>query len=459
VRPSRIFRTTSFRLTLLYAALFGVSVAVLFAIIYWATAGAMSQGLDAAVETELAALRDEYRAAGERAVVAVIARRESPARRVRMSYLFDDARGRHLAGDLPPGSWHEGWYEIPVPESPRQEEHVEGASMRIKGMRLPGGHLLAVGQDTERLRETRELIVAAFGWAIVVTIVLALLGGAAISSAFLRRVEAIERTSRRIMDGDLSLRVPLQGTDDELDRLAAGLNRMLDRIQALMEDLRQVSNDIAHDLRTPLSRLRQRLESVQATARTADDYAAAVEAAVADVDGILGTFSALLRIAQIESGARRAGFIKIDLSELFSDIADAYGPVAEDNGQTLDAAVTPGISARGDRDLLAQMLANLVENALRYSPSGSTIRLCLEDTAQGPIGAVADSGPGIPESEREKVFQRFYRLDASRSTPGNGLGLSLVKAVAHLHGIEVRLTDNEPGLKVALKFRRATVDR
>jgi len=208
----------------------------------------------------------------------------------------------------------------------------------------------------------------------------------------------------------------------------------------------------AHDLRTPLTRLRQRLEAARAGARTAEETGAAIDEAIGEVDELLGTFSALLRIAQIESGTRRAGFAAVDLSAVFRKIADAYAPVAEDQGQSLDIAVADGVSYRGDRQLLEQLLANLVENALRHTPPGASISLSLQEGPSGPLGVVADTGPGIPEHARAKVFQPFYRLETSRSTPGSGLGLALVAAIADLHRIRVDLSNNEPGLKVSLGF-------
>ena len=261
--------------------------------------------------------------------------------------------------------------------------------------------------------------------------------------------------ARHIMDGHLNERVPSRGKADEFDRLAANLNAMLDRIQQLMQGLHQVSSDIAHDLRTPLSHMRQRLELARLKAASAADYDAAVERAVADIDGILGVFAALLRIAQIEAGARREGFAPIDLSGVFETIIDTYGPVADDSGHRLTGTVAPGQRIRGDRQLLTQMLANLVENTIRHTPPGTGITVSLAPGPDGPVGQVRDTGPGIPEAAQQKVFQRFFRLDASRMTPGSGLGLSLVAAVAQLHEIRLALSDNRPGLAVTLDFAEA----
>jgi len=454
VHPGKIFRTASFRLTLLYAGLFAASVTVLFAIIYWTIAATMAQQLDTAVEAEVAVLADEFRRGGPASVTAAIRRRSTLPKRAGTFYLFQDQHALRLAGDLPPRQWRDGWHEMATPAGSHdaEGEHGDEAPIRAKVIRLQGGYLLAVGQSTDRLQETREIVIGAFGWAFGVTLVLALVGGAVISAAFLRRVETIERTSRQIMDGELNLRLPRRGTGDELDRLADGVNRMLDRIQELMGGLRQVGNDIAHDLRTPLSRLRQRLESARSTAKSVPDYEAAVEEAIAEADRMIDTFSSLLRIAQIESRSRRSGFAELDLSQVFADVGEIYAPVAEDRAQSLHVAVQPGIRILGDRDLLTQMLVNLVENALRHSQTGARIELRLERGPDGVVGTVADNGPGVPESEHAKVFQRFYRLDTSRSTPGSGLGLSLVAAVADLHGVAVELRDNHPGLLVRLKF-------
>ena len=221
----------------------------------------------------------------------------------------------------------------------------------------------------------------------------------------------------------------------------------------LMEGLKQVSNDIAHDLRTPLSRLKQRLEEVRSEANSIEEYKEAVDQAIQDADIALSTFGALLRIAQIESGTRRANFSDVDLSSLLANLATTYSAVAEDMGKTLVSSIEPNIHVRGDRELLTQLFVNLIENALRHTPSGATVSISLALREGGPIAEVSDTGPGIPESERANVFKRFYRLDRSRSTPGAGLGLALVAAVAELHTARIELLDNEPGLKVAVNFK------
>jgi len=256
------------------------------------------------------------------------------------------------------------------------------------------------------------------------------------------------------MEGDLSARIPVRGTNDEIDQLVVGLNAMLDRIQQLLDGLRQVTSDIAHDLRTPLGRLRQKLEEAREHATTTAEYQGATEAAIAEADSLLEIFSALLRIAQIEAGAQKSAFSAVDLSELVRSIGEAYAPVAEDAQHKLETAVEDGVTLAGDRQLLAQLFTNLVENALNHTPAGSAVRLILRRIATGFEAEVADNGPGIPAAEHDKVFDRFYRLDRSRTTSGSGLGLALVKAIAILHGLSIRLEDHKPGLAVILGGNR-----
>ncbi|MGH7002995.1 MAG: ATP-binding protein [Alphaproteobacteria bacterium] len=451
MRLRHLYKSAAFRLTLLYAAVFEASVAVLFAVIYLGTAQYVRGELQTEVERELASLHQEFRAQGIDHLVVVIKHRVEAIEYRETLYLLQDPRGVRLAGNLQPARIFVGWSDLPH-VAVRGEARRVATHIRSKAMTLPDGVMLAVGQSTASIDEVHALVIRSFAWASLATLLLALGGGAAVSLRFLRRVDAIERTSREIMDGNLARRLPVRGTGDEFDRLSESLNRMLERIQSLMEGLTQVTNDIAHDLRTPLARLRQRLESARLRAKTAADYEAAIEQAMADTDAILRTFSALLRIAQIESGVRRAGFAEVDLSGLFTAMHDIYAAVAEDRGQNIALCVEPGIAVRGDRDLLTQMLANLIENALTHTPTGAKIALTLERRDGGATGIVADNGSGIPPALHDKVFRRFHRLDASRTTAGSGLGLSLVAAIADLHGIQIELGDNQPGLRVTLRF-------
>src|SRR4029077_7305872 len=327
--------------------------------------------------------------------------------------------------------------------------------VRARGYNLANGDYLLVGQDTRTLRDMKALIVRAFGVGLVATLLLALLGGVIVSTTMLRRIDAVSRTARGIVAGDMSQRVPVRGTDDEFDELAASVNAMLNRIEDLMRSMRQVSNDVAHDLRTPLTRLRQRLEHARRRAQTTEELHEALAHSIAQVDSILETFGALLRIAQIEAGGRAREKSAINVSRFLTAIVDDFAPAAEDQGQTLVAEIDKGLSILGDPELLTQMVVNLVDNAIRHSPPGALI--CIEAKAVGDSLelAVVDNGPGIPSRERENVLRPFYRLEASRTTEGSGLGLSLVAAIAKRHDAKLSLGDNSPGLRVAVLFPAA----
>jgi signal transduction histidine kinase len=285
----------------------------------------------------------------------------------------------------------------------------------------------------------------------LIALCVGLVGGTMTGRNLLRRVEQVNRTSERVMAGNLSDRVPLHGTDDEFDQLAANLNRMLDQIERLMTAMREVTDDVAHDLKTPLSRLRTRLERALADPSVGSTQSEAIRAAIDEADRLLATFNALLSIAELESGARSDQTGPLDLSEIARSAAELYEPVAEEKGFVLAVVTEPGVIIRGDRHLLSQALANLLDNALKYARGGKIeIRVFRRD-GQAFV-EVADQGPGIPEADRETVLDRFVRLEPSRTTPGNGLGLSLVRAIARRHGGSLVLDDNRPGLRVRLKF-------
>ncbi|HJS86138.1 MAG TPA: HAMP domain-containing sensor histidine kinase [Acetobacteraceae bacterium] len=453
MRLPRLLRTASLRLAALYLLLFTASAVVLGAVVFWTTRAALDGQARARIQAEVASLRDEYQAGGLPRLIAAVEARGRGAGA--LDYLVQGAEGRRLAGEIAPLGQRRGWLRLDAAET----DDGRGEHELVRALAVPFGEgiVVAVGDDFERIAEAEEAILRAFAWAIGLTLLLGVGGGAWLSHLFLRRVDAIGRVAEAIIEGDLARRVPVRGTGDDLDRLAATLNRMLDRIAILMESLRQVSNDIAHDLRTPLSRLGQRLEDARAHARSVADYERAVEGAAAEAEALLGTFAALLRIAEVEAGAQRAAFRWVDLSRLAETVADAFAPVAEDEGRALRAEIAPGVTVHGDQELLTQMLANLVENALRHTPPGSRVRVLLAeqasgDPASGPVLSVEDNGTGIPENERGRVLRRFHRLEQSRTTPGSGLGLSLVAAVAELHGARLGLEDAGPGLRVSLAF-------
>lgn len=449
-RLPRFARTVTFKLALVQAGLFAVSAVVLFGAVYVSLAGYAHEQLRASILAELAPLAEQRASDGLSELVATLQGRTHTGAAAGFRYLLQDREGRRTAGTLPSGVLRPGWQDIDaaaVPAVPGRRSR----SLEAFGQILPSGEFLAVARDVGDVAHLREQVVRSFGFASALTLSLAILGGVVTSLGALRRVEAINGITRRIMEGDLGRRVPLRGTGDEFDRLAANTNAMLDRIQLLMEGLRQVSNDIAHDLRTPLTHLGQRLEAARGGPRTAEAYESAIEAASGDVEHILRIFASLLRIAQVEAGTRRSGFADLDLSALFSSIAEVFGAVAEDAGQSLEVAVELGIGFAGDRELLTQMLANLVENAIRHAGPGARITLSLRRSREHFEGVVADTGPGIPPAERERVFGRFVRLEASRAGEGHGLGLAMVKAVADLHGITVSLFDSAPGLRVLMR--------
>jgi signal transduction histidine kinase len=464
-RARDILASSTFRLALLYALLMGTSVLILLGFIYWSTAGYMTRQTDATIEAEIKGLAEQYRRRGLSGLTTLVAERSAGAPAGAGLYLLADSSYRPLVGNIdawpaaePDGS---GWIDFRLREAAGDAATRDGEQPgRAKVFRLRGGLRLLVGRDVRELSAIRALIREAVGWGLAFTVVLALAGGWLMSAGIKRRIEAVNQVGREIMEGDLSRRIPTNGSGDEFDQLAVNLNRMLARIEALMASVRQVSDNIAHDLRTPLSRLHTKLSQVRDLG-LGPEAADGVEKAIADAEELLAAFNALLRIARVESGSRRAAFADLDPVVLLHDVAELYEPLAADKGQLLDVAPSladtesadaVGLGIHGDRDLLFQALANLLDNAIKYTPSGGVIRLRAAADNGGVRLSVSDSGPGIPTELRGKVLQRFFRVDASRSEPGHGLGLSLVQAVARLHGAELRLRDAAPGLEVALRL-------
>lgn len=453
-----LLRSSTLRLSLLYLALFVASVVALLSFFYWSTAGFLARQTDATIKAEVEGLHERFQMGGLSSLTALIAGRVKSDPGRSSVYLLADKRFRPIVGNLTSwplsgpasGDWVEFEMDVPSPEG----EVVHRA--RARHFTVQQNFHLLVGRDIQDLLELRERILLTSAWGLAATVLLGALGGIWMSRRFMRRVERINTASREIMRGDLTKRIPVDGRGDELDQLTVQLNQMLDQIETLMAGVRQVSDNIAHDLRTPLARLRNQLELAR---DEADDPAASraqLEGAIAEADGLLATFAALLRIARIEAGERRAGFAPLELSALLSDVAELYDPLAEERQQTLKRDIETGIWVRGDRDLLFQGFANLVDNAVKYTPRRGEIRIALSarnssDNRRVCV-TVADSGPGIPEESRGRVFERFQRLEWSRSTPGNGLGLSLVAAVAKLHGAHVELGDASPGLAVRVEL-------
>ena len=456
-RTAKVLKSSSFRITLFYMLMLSASVAVLLGFIYWSTAGFMDRQTDATIGAEIQGLAEQYRQRGLPGLSTVIRGRFAQDPTGAAVYLLTDQAFTPLVGNLdrwPAGLPDaNGWMHFRLRD--RGPNHAEEHAARGQVFRLHGDLLLLVGRDVRDLERTRHLILDALTWGLALTAALALLGGWIVSHRVLRRLEAINQTSREIMEGDLSRRIPMRGSGDDFDQLAAGLNTMLARIESLMAGVRQVSDNIAHDLRTPLTRLRTKLELLRAELGDDHPAGAAAQETIADAEELLTTFNALLRIARIESGGRRAAFAPVDLAPLLADLAELYEPVAAERGQDLDLQAPAGAWVIGDRDLLFQALGNLVDNAVKYTPPGGRVGLALHDTEHAVIIEVTDNGPGIPAPLHTEVFRRFYRADHSRSTPGSGLGLSLVQAVIQLHGADLQLHDNAPGLRVHIQFERA----
>jgi signal transduction histidine kinase len=449
----RLLRVASFRFAAFYVAVFAGSALVLGIAVFFEARSALQQQMAARIETEVAFLEVEFQSEGLAHLIEIVRKRGQGASA--LDYLVQDQAGSHLAGEVPatPGLTP-GWTRIEVPQA--SEDGGRPERVRALVSDLGGGVLLAVGGDLRQVDDLEKAIATAFLWTIGLAAMLGIVGGVLLSRAFLRRVDAISRTAEAIIGGDLTRRVPTHGTGDDLDRLAGTLNHMLDRIGILMESLRQVSSDVAHDLRTPLTRLYQRLEDARAHAQSMTDYETAIAAAIGEAQRLLDIFSALLRIAEVEGSSSRAGVTDVDLTAVAETVADAYRPDAEEAGHTLTAAIGQGVVVSGDKELLTQALANLVENALRHTPPGTRIDVRLEgSSATGARLSVEDDGPGVAEADLRHLTDRFYRGESSRTTPGNGLGLSLVSAVAELHGATLDLNVMKPGLRVNLSFPAA----
>ena len=442
----RIVRTAGFGLAIVYALLFATSGLIVGIVVYWTVEASLEHQMAARIDAEVELLQQEYRSEGLQELVDEV--RERTTYFHALEYLVLDAHSRRLVGNLP-DILGVGWSDVSIPPDVQVNG---GREFRVRSVVLADGVRLAVGDELGPIEDIQSAFLEALGWAVLAFLMLSVSGGLLISRQFLQRVDAFTCTAEAVIGGELGSRVPLRGTHDNFDRLAHTLNRMLDRMQELMETLCQVSNDIAHALRTPLSRLRQKLERARASAEPNSASERAIDAAAAETETILDTFSALLRIAQIEAGTRTAGFRQIDLSEVFQTVTEAYATAAEDQGKAIIARITPSIRSWGDKDLLTEMLANLLDNAITHTPTGAQIEVSLVNGGSLAVGSVADDGPGIPLADRGRIFRRFYRLERSMRTPGSGLGLSMVAAVADLHSVRLSVDDNRPGLRMTMSF-------
>ncbi|MDE2196750.1 MAG: HAMP domain-containing histidine kinase [Gammaproteobacteria bacterium] len=462
-----LVRTTVFRLAMLYAGLFSLLTALSLASIYWITTSQLSSQIDAGLRAEASALERLYQLKGIAVLRETIAGR-STLRSLAISnlgdagprqYLLTDPKLHPLAGTL--SEWPAGinpaprqWITLMLRlrhNDPGLDSGGRRDSVRAVTLVLRGGYHLLVGQSLNEIHEWRNGFLALTLAAIAFILIAGLAGGALMGGGVARRLEAVTRAADSIMAGDLSQRIPEEYRRDEFGALARKLNTMLARIEQLMQSTRAVTENVAHDLRSPLTRLRGRAEMALLKGNDTLRQKEALRKSIDDVDGIVATLNAILSIAQIESGARRE-WTQVDMGAVCRDAAELYEALAEDKGLEFTAHIADGLHVQGNRQLIAQAVGNLLDNAIKYTPAGGGISLTLENPSGPAVITVTDTGPGIPVDMRGKVLERFVRLDASRRLPGNGLGLSLVKAVADHHGAALSLADNRPGLRASLSF-------
>jgi signal transduction histidine kinase len=444
-----LFRSAGFRFGLIYALLLAASAVALAVFLWWATAGLLDRETEAAIHADAQNLADRWSDGGLAGLIVTIEDRLAQNVDDDTIYFLANTKMQRIAGNLerwPPTVSEVGVaYELPVQRAGMQ------SVAHVRSYDLPGGFHLLIGRDVKVRAQLRALLTDALLWAVIVVGLMATVGALVVRNLFRRTLANISATATAIAGGDFAQRVKLTGRGDEFDQVAEVINDMLDRIVRLMDGVREVSDSIAHDLRTPITRARARLEDAVLHAVTPDDLRAAIERATADLDGIVAVFQALLRIAQIEAGSRRSSFARLDVVPLLTEVADLYEVVAEERGISLRVETPPHVAAYGDRALIQQGIANLVDNALKFSPEHGRVTIAAS-TGNAVIISVSDQGPGIPEAERGKATDRFYRGETARSTPGSGLGLSLVSAVARLHGGSLRLEDNGPGLRAVLSL-------
>ena len=445
-----LWRSAGLRLAAVYAALFAMSALALVLFLWWATAGLLdSSQIEAAIHADAQGLSEQWEQGELTALQATIEDRLATNVDDDAIYLLVSPANRVLAGNL--AQWPAGvamadrGYDLTVERAGRH------SVARVERFDLPDGNRLLVGRDMEARTPLRALLTSALLWSLLLLLVLGTVGGLVMQRLFRRMIASVSSTAAAIAQGDLARRVRVSGRGDEFDQLAEVINDMLDRIARLMDGVRQVSNSIAHDLRTPIARARARLEDAGLHATGAGELRAAVERAVTDLDGVAAISAALLRIAEIEAGARRSAFAPLDVAPLLSDLVELYSAAAEEHGQALQLATGEGLMVNGDRSLIQQAIANLLDNAIKFSPPGGTVRVDASGGADHAVlVAVNDQGPGIPVADRPHATDRFFRGETARHTPGSGLGLALVDAVAHLHGGVLRLEDAAPGLRAVL---------
>ncbi|MEX0852133.1 MAG: HAMP domain-containing sensor histidine kinase [Bauldia sp.] len=456
--PAKVVRTTAFKLSAIYIAVFSVFSVFFVVYIAYSTNVLLNQQVRDTIAAELLGLSDQYRIGGLPAVVEAIDQRASqPGASL---YLVTDVSGRILAGNVTEVASdllnRAGFDPIMVSYRQYAGDDAERTAM-VQVVRLPTGFRILVGRDVGERQEFRRIVERALAWALALMIGLALISWVFVSRRVLKRIDSVSATSRRIMRGDLSGRLEVTGTGDEFDRLADSLNAMLDRIEHLLYGLKDVSDNIAHDLKTPLSRLRNRVETALAGPAEVERYRAALEATIAESDELIRTFNALLMIARIEAGSPDGAMTEIDAGAVVRDVAELYEPTAEEKGVGLAVDAPQPVILKASRELLGQGLANLIDNAIKYGAAAGAaeppkVTVSCRRAGDEVVLTVADNGPGIPAADRERVLHRFVRLEKSRTQPGSGLGLSLVAAVVRLHHGTIELGDANPGLVVTIRL-------
>lgn len=468
-RRAAFLRTTAFRQTLLSAALFALSSFVILGFVYAASAGMVVRRADAVVNDEVQVLNDRFQSGGIDNIRLYILQRTVGGGDY--LYLLIHPSGRTLGNlsflpDVQPDEEGRVQFTYRRPPAGGVDDDSEKEDRIVRGqiVELPSGYRLFVGLDvddeTRLISRMLNTILAASALALA----LGVAAGIFVSRRFVRRLDKINNVARRVRAGDLQPRAPRNYTGDELDELSENFNNMLDRVEALMHRMRHTGDSIAHDLRTPLTRMRNRLDEALREDGDLDAREQALERAVADTDELLGIFNAILSLSRLEAGESRASIVRLDPAEIAADMAELYEPVCEDDGLSFASEIQPGLAMLGDRGLLSQALANILDNAVKYTPAGGAVTLRLRETGEGMIEfSVTDTGPGIPDVDRERVVQRFVRLDNSRSQPGSGLGLSLVQAIADVHNGRFELNEGPgvvadghgPGLRASLCFPKA----
>ena len=452
---AKTLRSTTFKLALISIGVFGALVFALFGYVYWSTTTFVLSRSDSVIEAEQAMLRNIYDTSGRDDVVRAIDQHKAAARLEGGVYLLANESFAPVAGNLEEwpsalrgaNKWGEFKSAGLIPKA-----GTDQSLFRAKWETLPDGFHLLVGRDISDLGRFADGIYAALAFTILLIFALAAVASVSVTRRTVGRIESINAISRSIMESGLGRRIPLRGTQDEWDHLAQNLNSMLERIEGLMAEVKQVTDNVAHDLRTPLTRVRGRLEKASIERGAADHDQSLITETIADLDDVLRMFSSLTRISQVEATGQKIAFRTVNPHEIATAVGDLFDAAAESTGGRVEVIGDKSVRISANRDLLFDALSNLVDNAIKHGRDGGVVIVSVDQKDGGAILSIADDGPGIPPDEFEHVFKRFYRLERSRSTPGNGLGLSLVAAVARLHGADVALSDNGPGLKVELRF-------